>query len=128
MANAVRAAVETYLRAWNERDPTARAALIEACFAADGRLVTRGGDVRGRAALAQTMARVHADPRRFRIRLTSAIDTGATTFRVLAVVDYSDGTTTPETLDVGEIDADGRIKQVLTFTGPIGEPDATPAG
>jgi hypothetical protein len=45
-------AVETYVRAWQERDPDARARLLEQCFAADGRFVTRGRVFQGRAALA----------------------------------------------------------------------------
>jgi hypothetical protein len=48
------------------------------------------------------------------------IDAGTTTFRLRAVADMTDGTS-PETLDVGEIDADGLIALVLTFTGPFGE-------
>jgi hypothetical protein len=120
MPSAVRTAVDTYVRAWSERDPAARAALLQACFAVNGRFVTRGREVRGRAALAEEMARLHADPRLLGIRVIGAIDAGVTTFRLRAVADMTDGTT-PENLEVGEIDADGRIALVLTFTGPFGE-------
>jgi hypothetical protein len=41
MATLVELAVDTYIRAWRERDPVVRATLLEACFAADGRFVTR---------------------------------------------------------------------------------------
>ena len=41
MPNLAETAVRTYIRAWSERDPAVRAALIEECFAADGRFVTR---------------------------------------------------------------------------------------
>jgi hypothetical protein len=119
MPSAVRTVVDTYVLAWSERDPAARVTLLEACFAADGRFVTRGREVRGRAALAEEMARLQADPRLLGIRVLG-IDAGATTFRLRAVADMTDGTS-PETLDVGEIDADGRIVLVLTFTGPFGE-------
>jgi hypothetical protein len=51
MSNAIEAAVDTYIRAWSERDPALREKLLEACFAADGRLVTRWRVIRGRDAL-----------------------------------------------------------------------------
>jgi hypothetical protein len=48
MPNLVETAVRTYIRAWSERDRAVRAALIEECFAADGRFVTRSRLLRGR--------------------------------------------------------------------------------
>ncbi len=38
MASPVEVAVETYIKLWSERDPAARAAMLDACFAADGRI------------------------------------------------------------------------------------------
>jgi hypothetical protein len=126
MPSAVRTAVDKYIEAWSVRDPAARASLLEDCFAVDGRFVTRSREVRGRAALAEEMARLHADPRLLGLRVLG-IDAGTTTFRLRAVAEMIDGTT-PETLDVGEIDAAGRIALVLTFTGPFGEGVAATAG
>jgi hypothetical protein len=120
MASPVEVAVDAYVRAWCERDPAKRAALVEACFADDGRMVTRGREIRGRAALLDEMARIHAEPRLARIRLASAIDARHTTFRYRGVVEFSDGTSA-EALDTGEIDATGRISLVLTFAGPLAE-------
>ena len=39
MPSTIEEAIDAYVRAWNERDPAARAKLIEKCFAADGRIV-----------------------------------------------------------------------------------------
>ncbi len=114
-------AVDTYIKAWGERDPEVRAAMIEACFAAGGRIVMRSREIRGRAALADEMATFLADPRLLRVRVTSAIDARDTTFRFRAVVERSDGTSL-ESFDAGEIDASGRISLLLTFAGPLGEP------
>src|SRR5260221_13464225 len=61
MRSGVEAAVETYIRAASERDPEARAALLEACFAADGRIVSRRREIRGRAALADEIAKLLAE-------------------------------------------------------------------
>ena len=126
MPSAVEQAVETYIRAWSEPDPAVREKMIEECFAADGRLVTRSGEIRGRAALAAMMTRILADPQLLRIRLISAIDASGTTFRFRGVVERRDGTS-PESFDAGEVDASGRISLLLTFAGPLGEPpDTTP--
>ena len=119
MSTPVELAVDTYIQAWCERDPAVRARLLEACFAADGRFVTRGGEIVGRAALAALMTRVHADPQNARIRVIPPIDARGITFRFRSAVDRLDGTS-PETFEAGQIDADGRISRVLTFTGPLG--------
>jgi len=112
--------VETFIRAWRERDPVLRAHLLESCFASDGRFVTRGRELRGREALAAEMARIHADPRIVNIRLASVIDASGTTFRYRGVVEFADGNSA-EALDAGEIDGSGLISLVLTFAGPLCE-------
>jgi hypothetical protein len=118
MSSPVHSAVETYIRAAGERDPAARAKLIEACFAEDGRIVTRSAVIRGRAAVDAMIARFHADPQMRGFRMTSAIDAAATTFRYRSVVERRDGTTI-EFFDAGEIDAEGRIVTLLVFSGPL---------
>lgn len=120
MAIPIRAAVDAYIRTWTEPDPVVRAALLETHFAPDVRFVTRSKEVRGRAALAKEMASLLADPQLLRIRLVSAIDARGTTFRFRAVADLRNGTS-PESFDVGEIDAEGRIALVLTFSGPLSD-------
>jgi hypothetical protein len=96
--------------------------MLEACFAEDGRMVTRSREIRGRAGLAEEMARFLADPRLLRIRVTSAIDARGTTFRFRGIAEFRDGTTI-EAFDAGEVDATGRISLLLTFAGPLGELD-----
>ncbi len=105
--------------------------MLEACFAVDGRLVTRNRDIRGRAALDAEITRFLAsEPQFLRIRLTSVLDAHRSTFRVRAVADRRDGTSSPESFDAGEVDADGRISVILTFAGPLAdaEPPASLGG
>lgn len=120
MESPVEKTVRQYIAAWMQPDPEARAKLLEACFAENGRFVTRGRELHGRAALAEEMARLRADPDLLRIRVTSVIDAGATTFRFRAVVDRRDGSS-PENLETGEVDASGKISLLLTFTGPLAD-------
>jgi SnoaL-like domain len=118
MRSVVEAAVDSYIRAASERDPAARAALLEACFAADGRLITRSREIRGRAALADEIAKLLADPQLQRIRILSVIDAGDSTFRFRSAVERGDGRNL-EFYDAGEVDATGRISLILTFADPL---------
>ena len=126
MPSAVEVAVDTYIRMWSEPNPALRAAMLEACFAEDGRMVTRSREIRGRAAFADLMAGFLADPQLLQIRVISAVDAEGTTFRFRSVVERRDGTIL-ENFDAGQIDSEGRILLLLTFAGPLGEafaPDA----
>lgn len=114
MPGTVKDAVDTYIAAASERDPAARAKLLETCFAEDGCIVTRNREIRGRAALADEFAALHADPQFLPIRIVSAIDAQGATFRFLSAVERHDGQSR-EFFDAGEIDATGRISRILTF-------------
>lgn len=120
MSSPVETAARTYIRAAAERDPAARAQLLEACFAEDGRFVTRSSVIRGRAAVDAMLARALADPQLVGFRMTSVVDAIGTTFRYRSVVDRRDGTTI-EFFDAGEIDADGKITTLLVFAGPLAD-------
>lgn len=120
MPEPVEIAVQAYIRAVSERDPALRAQQLEACFAEQGRFVTRSREIRGRAGVAEMLTRFHADPRPFRIRLLSVVDATGTIFRFRSLVENRDGTS-DEFFDAGEIDAEGRISLILTFSGPLAE-------
>jgi SnoaL-like domain len=117
MASPVETAVATYIDVFSERDPAKRAAMIDACFAENGRFVTRSRETRGRAAIAALATQLFADPTVTGVRVT-ALDAQGTTFRFRSVIDKRDGTTA-EFFDAGEIDADGRIALIFTFSGPF---------
>lgn len=119
MSSSTEVAVRTYVAAWQEPDRARRAELLEACFAADGRVVSRATELRGRAAVAAAIDAFFADPRGLSTRLTSGIDAARTTFRFRAVLEYRDGAPALEFHDSGEVDADGRIAVLLTFLGPL---------
>ena len=121
MPTPIERTVDTYLKAWSERDPKLRASLIEACLSPEGRIVTRGREIVGRAAFGEAIGTFLANNPFLRIRLTSAIDTGRTSFRFSGVVDWLDGTTSVETFDAGEVDESGRIAILITFDGPLAE-------
>jgi hypothetical protein len=119
MSNPIEVAARTYAATWSEPDPEARARMLEACFAVDGRIAAAGGGIHGRAAPA--IDAFLADPRRRTTRVTSAIDVQGRLFRFRAVIEAADGTPVLEVHDAGEVDAEGRIALILTYNGPLPE-------
>lgn len=112
-------AARNYAEVWREDDRDERAALLESCFAAEGRLVGRSRTLRGRVAVAAMIESALSDPRGFSARRTSAIEAAGAAFRFRSVVDFGDGSASIEGEDAGEIDADGRIAVLYAFTGPL---------
>lgn len=118
MASDPETTIRAYVAAWSTRDPAERARLLEASFAEDGRFVTRTREIRGRAALIAEMERFHATSALSGIRFTSVIDATSTTFRFRGAADMVDGSS-PQSVDAGTFDADGRISLLLTFPGAL---------
>jgi SnoaL-like domain len=114
----VELAVQAYIRAGSERDPAARAKLLEACIADDARFVTRSAVIRGRAGIEAMLARFLGDPDNLGFRMASTVDAAGSTFRYRSIVERRDGTNI-EFFDAGEIDADGKIITLLVFAGPL---------
>jgi hypothetical protein len=119
-------AAQTYVAAWQEPDAAARARMLDACFAAEGRIVGPGSVIRGRAALAAAIDDFFADPRGLTAHLASAIDAQGPLFRFRAIVQDRDRRVVLDGFDAAEVDADGRITVLLTFGGPSPPPPPAP--
>ncbi len=120
MPSLVETAAHTYIRAAEERDRAARAALVAACCAEDVRMVTRSGVIRGRAGIEAMLDRFLGDPENLGFRMASVVDAAGTTFRYRSFVLRRDGREL-EFFDAGEIDADGKIVTLLVFAGPLAD-------
>ena len=85
--------------------------LIDACFAEEGRIVSRGGTIIcGRAALVTAVDDFFADPRGLSARLLTGIDVQGPLFRFRSVVEDRDGRIVFDGFDAAEVDADGRSR------------------
>jgi hypothetical protein len=124
MSSPAEIAARTYVEAWQEPDPAARARLLEACFAADGRIVAPGSLIRGRAALSSSIDDFLA--RGLSAHLASAIDAQGSLFRFRAIAKDRDGRLVFDGFDAAEVDADGRIAVLLAFSGAPPAPLAGP--
>jgi hypothetical protein len=111
-------AARTYIALWEERDPAKRAEMIDACFAADGHVVTGGEPIRGRAGLAKAVDEFLADPRGLRPEITSAVDVQGPKFRFASVLVDRDGNALGEFFDAAEV-VDGRITVLIAFRGAL---------
>jgi hypothetical protein len=111
-------AAQRYIDVWSERDPAARQALLEACFAPSGRIVARKRTFDGRDEVAAMIDATFAHPQGFTAGRTSAIEAAGSMFRFATVFSIGDGAPL-EGEDAGEIDGDGRIAVLYPFVGPL---------
>ena len=111
--------VETYVRAWHERDESTRRKLLEESWAADGVYTDPRVTVESREALVAHIAWFHEVRPDVRIEVRSDIDEHGRFFRfAFATVDPT-GTVLLEGVDFGQLDADGRIASITAFFGPL---------
>ncbi|MGY1729293.1 nuclear transport factor 2 family protein [Geodermatophilus sp. SYSU D01062] len=106
---------DRYLAAWNETDPAARRALVEALFTEDVTYTDPLADVAGRDGLDATIAAVQAQFPGFVFRLAGPADAHHGQVRFTWHLG-PDGAEPPVTgFDVAVTDGDGRIRTVLGF-------------
>ena len=108
--------INDYGAAWNETDEAKRRALIDACWAEDGRYCDPVSDGRGREALAGFISNMHAQQTGARIELTSGVDQHHDQIR-FAWAFVQDGKRVIEGVDVGELAPDGRLARIIGFWG-----------
>jgi hypothetical protein len=113
------AIVDTYLAAWNETDPPARARLIARAWMDDGRYVDPMLAAQGHVAIDEMVAGVHAKFPGHRFRRVSGVDGHNGNVRFAWELVAPDGTTTVAGLDVGELAADGRLSRITGFFGEL---------
>jgi len=111
-------AVDLYIAASSERDDAKRLAMLDTCFAANGRFVMRSRTLVGPAAVSAMIGETLANPAIAGVELTSAVDQVGTTFRYASVVVKHDGTRLAF-FDAGEVGEDGKIVTMLVFAGTL---------
>lgn len=111
--------VETYVRAWHERDEATRRSLLEASWAEDGVYTDPNATIEGRDALVAGIGEFHEQRPDVHIEVRSPVDAFGSHFRfVWATVDGS-GEVLREGIDFGQLDDDGRIVQIAGFFGIV---------
>jgi len=112
-------ALAAYGRAWNERDPEARAELLRAALAADCRYVDDEFAGTGVDGISAVIGEYHRRVAGFRIRLTSAVEAHHDVLRFTWRYDGEvDGEAVKvEGADTILLDGDGRMRLIVVFFG-----------
>jgi hypothetical protein len=113
--------VDDYLAALTEGDATARAELVARAWSPEGRFVDPLLDVRGHDAIGEIAVAVHEQFPGHAFRRTSGVDTHHDRVRFTWALVAPDGAVALSGVDVGELDADGRLRQIVGFFGDAPE-------
>ena len=111
----IEAAALAYISAWNANDPREVDRLLADCWAIDGVVHSNFERIAGRAALADRIKRWRAQNPTNRAVFTSGIEQHHRFFRFSGIVFDAKGVAYSPALDVGEINDDGLIRQIITF-------------
>ena len=109
--------VQDYVAAWNEPDAAARARLLESCWALEATYLDPNADLKGRAALAEHIAKMQAGRPGAFLEFMSGIDVHHNVVRFLWRLVRADGSAGDVSIDFGEVDTDGRLTKIIGFFG-----------
>ena len=110
---------EQYIAAWNETDPSARRALIDEIWSADGRYLDPLAQVEGRDQIDAVIAAAQAQFAGLTFRLAGPVDAHHDQARFTWNLGAVPGEPLVVGFDVAELDSDGRIQQVLGFLDQV---------
>jgi hypothetical protein len=111
--------IDTYLSAWSEQDPAARAELVARVWAPDGRLIDPPMAASGPEEISGMHGALQGQFPGHTFRRASAIDAHHDHLRFAWELVAPDGTVALRGLDVGEIGEDGRLRRITGFFGEL---------
>jgi hypothetical protein len=111
--------VADYLLAWHATDDAVRRKALERAWAPDGSYQDPTARVVGREAFADHLAGFHERLPGTHFELASRVDGYADRFRFAWRLLDADGTLKLEGVDIGAVDAEGRIASITGFFGPL---------
>ncbi len=123
--NGLTATVDTYLAAWNARDPARRAELIAEVWSEEGQLIDPPLAAEGRQAISEMAEAMHQHYVDHHFTRVSDVDSHHGSLRFAWQLVGPDGQVTVTGLDVGELAEDGRLARI---TGFFGEPQPRDGG
>lgn len=111
--------VAAYCEAWNVPGEGERRALLEQSWTEGGTYTDPRTDLAGREALFAHISRVQALRPGSRIVMTSGLDVHHGVLRFAWKLVGPQGATVVEGVDFGELAADGRLRRIVGFFGPM---------
>jgi hypothetical protein len=117
--------IAAYDAAWGTSEPDVRRRLIERSVAEDGELIEPRGRFVGREAILERLAGFSSRFPGARVEVTSGLDAHNGFVRYGWTIVSSEGASLLDGIDVAELGADGRLRRVVMFFGPL--PPRAPA-
>jgi hypothetical protein len=111
--------VDTYLAAWNEPDADRRAELIERVWTPDGRLIDPPMEAAGHNGISEMVATLQSQFPGHHFRRASGVDAHHSYVRFAWELVGPDGAVVLPGIDIGELDADGRLRRITGFFGEV---------
>lgn len=119
--------IDAYCAAWSDPDPTRRREILEGVWADGATYTDPTVDATGLDELLAHIDTVVAQRPGAKVVRTSRVDVHHDLARFAWHVVQADGTALPEGLDLAELSADGRIRRIIGFFGPLAR-EAEPQG
>jgi hypothetical protein len=110
---------EQYIASWNEREPSARRAAVDALWAEDARYVDPLAEASGRAAIDATIGAVQAQFPGFEFRLAGPVDAHHDQARFTWTLAQPGAEALVVGFDVALLDGEGRLQTVLGFLDKV---------
>jgi hypothetical protein len=110
---------EQYIATWNETDPSARRALIDEVWSADGRYIDPLADAAGRDQIDAVIGAVQAQFTGMTFRLAGTVDAHHDQARFTWELGPDGTEALVVGFDVAQWDADGRLALVLGFLDKV---------
>jgi SnoaL-like domain len=118
--------IDSYCEAWSDPDPARRREILRAVWADGATYTDPTVHAEGLDDLLAHIDEVLARRQGAKVVRTSRVDAHHGLARFAWHVVQADGTPLPEGLDLAELSADGRIRRIIGFFGPLpraGVPD-----
>ena len=114
------ATIDRYCEAWTDPDPARRAVLLAGVWAPGATYTDPMVHAEGAEALLRHITGVHQQMPGGRIARTSEVQVHHDVARFAWQFTLPDGRSLPEGLDLAIFDAEGKIKRIVGFFGPLG--------
>ena len=111
--------IAAYFAAWNEPEAARRERLLKEIWAEDATYTDPAVHTVGIRELNEHIDRVFARYPGSRVVMTSRLDAHHGVLRFLWKKTLADGTSLPEGIDFGEVSAEGKLRRIVGFFGPL---------
>ncbi len=112
-------ALLAYTQAWSEPDMEVVKSLLSSCWTQESEIIGPGYYFKGPSAVIKEIERFHKEQPGYKAIMTSGFESHGNWTRFTIAMVKPDGSRGHEGWNIVEHDAEGRIRRVVTFWGPL---------